>query len=80
MLKVTEKEAFALVYEKLRQVPLFTGRFDAKNGNVNFMYGINTVMEVIAAGAGKEKEQDAEFMKNFTKSLKSYWQTGQAMV
>lgn len=68
---MTEKDAFTLVYNKLREVPLFVGCFDAKNGNVNFMYGIDTVMEFIATQADKTEEHEIEFMKNFEKSLKN---------
>lgn len=66
---MTEKEVFALVYNKLREVPLFTGCFDAKHGDINFMYGISTVMQFIASQADKVEEQETEFMKNFEKSL-----------
>lgn len=67
---MTEKEAFALVYDKLKEIPLFTGCFNAKNGNLNFMYGIITVMEVIADKADKIDELDDMFIKNLEKSLK----------
>ena len=33
--------------DKLKEVPMFNGHYDRKNGNEHFIYGINTVMEFI---------------------------------
>lgn len=51
----------------------FTGKFDAKNGSVDFMYGICTVMENIAYQAGEEEANafQKKWLKNFEKSVKS---------
>lgn len=43
---------------------LFKGRFDAKNGNIHYMYGISTVMEFIADKAEDENFNDI-FLRNF---------------
>lgn len=46
-------EAYRIVYEDLTQDDwLFTGKYDAENGNKHFMYGIASVMEKIAYEAG----------------------------
>ena len=45
-----EKEkAFKIVYEELKKVPMFMGKFDAINGNENFMFGVCAVMEYITS-------------------------------
>lgn len=67
---MNEKEAFALVYDELKKIPMLTGCFDVKNGSVNFMYGVFTVMEIIACKVDKTEEFDALFIENFEKSLK----------
>ena len=41
-------EAYKIVFEDLSKVNLFMGNYDAKNSNETFMYGISTVMEMIA--------------------------------
>ena len=33
--------------DKLKEVQMFNGHYDRKNGNEHFIYGINTVMEFI---------------------------------
>lgn len=55
-------EAFKIVLEELKKCSLFCGEYDAKNGNEHFMYGIQTVMESIAARAD---DTDA-MLNNFT--------------
>ena len=35
-------------FNDLRECPMFQGKYDAINGNPHFMFGISTVMEVIA--------------------------------
>lgn len=50
-----ESEAYRIVFEDLTSIDgLFTGRYDHKNGKEAFMYGISTVMEVIAAHVSDE--------------------------
>lgn len=47
-------EAYRIVYEDLTKDDwLFTGKYDAENGNKHFMYGVATVMEKIAYEAGE---------------------------
>lgn len=46
---------------------IFTGVYDAENGDESYMYGVQTVMEAIAAGAGDDKL--AEFSENFTNNM-----------
>ncbi len=67
---MTEREIFEAVYLELRQNPLLTGHYDAKNGNEHFMYGIQTVMEAIAVRAGRNYYEDFsnEFIRNMIKS------------
>lgn len=46
---------------------IFNGVYDATNGNESFMYGVQTVMEMIAAGAGDDKL--AEFSEEFSNNM-----------
>ena len=68
----TLKNAYKLVYDDMvKSSGLFVGKFDAKNGNKEFMYGIGTVMEFIALSAGEQTYDDFEkiWFENFEKSL-----------
>lgn len=69
----TLQNAYKLVYNDILNsgVGLFTGSFDSKNGNKNFMHGIHTVMEFIAYKASEQDYDDFEeiWYKNFTKSI-----------
>lgn len=47
-----EKNAYLTVMNGLMECDLFVGRYDARNGNEDFMCGILTVMEFIAERAG----------------------------
>lgn len=47
----------------------FQGFYDSKNGNVDFMYGICTVIEWISYFAGDEKFSD-NFIENILKERK----------
>ena len=42
------KQAYQMVFNDLRECRMFQGHYDAVNGGPHFMYGIETVMEVIA--------------------------------
>lgn len=46
---MNKKEAFEIVYNELIKNPMFRGIYDAKNGDEHFMYGVCTVVEVIAS-------------------------------
>lgn len=50
---------------------LFVGKYDADNGSEEYMYGINTIMEVIAYRAGGDdclSKFSEEFMGNMIES------------
>ena len=64
---MSEKEAFQIVLNKLKECNMFSGIYDAKNGNEHFMYGLATVMEVIAYYAGDEEHADI-FLRNMIES------------
>ena len=69
----TLQNAYKIVYNDILNsgVGLFTGNFDSKNGNKNFMYGIYTVVEFIAYNASEQDYNDFEeiWLENFMKSL-----------
>lgn len=60
---------FKIVLDDLKQVELFMGKYDAKNGNEHYMFGISTVMEYIAYKAGDDMFEDV-FMYNMIASEK----------
>ena len=61
-IELEKTEAFKIVLEELKKCSLLCGEYDAKYGNEHFMYGIQTVMEAIAARAD---DTDA-ILNNFT--------------
>ena len=65
------KNAATIVLNKLKECEVFCGKYDARNGNKHYMYGISTVMEVIANYAGDEGFEDM-FLENMTKSEERY--------
>lgn len=71
---MNKQEAFKIVYEELKKCPLLMGKYDAKNGNEHFMYGVSTVMEVIAANISEEVQDEYldTFNENMTKSEEKY--------
>lgn len=58
------------IIEKLQEKKLFTGIYDAKNGNDSFMYGMLTVLEAVAKLQSEEyaNEVQAKFLKNMSDS------------
>lgn len=48
VIKNVREEAFLYVLNELKKCELFTGKYDARNGDEHFMHGIATVMESIA--------------------------------
>ena len=42
------KKAYQMVFDDLHENRMFQGHYDAVNGSLHFMAGIETVMEVIA--------------------------------
>ena len=70
----TIQDAYRIVYNDILNsgCDLLVGKYDAKNGNEKFMYGISTVMEFIAYRVS-EADGDAFsdlFVKNMIKSEK----------
>ena len=63
------QKAYEMVFNDMtKKGPnLFQGKYDSKNGNKDFMYGILTVMEFISYEAGME-DFDNVFIKNMIKS------------
>lgn len=47
------EQAYKAVYDDLIKCELLTGKYDATNGEEHYMYGISTVMEIIAYRADK---------------------------
>ena len=68
-----EHEVLKKIIEEMREYGLFAGKFDAKNGNINFMYGIETVMEYLTSLISEEycDEYQKEFINNFERSLRA---------
>lgn len=64
------RRAYKLVYKDLRKVSMFRGVYDARNGDESFMYGIQTVMENVAHGAGEDEYElfNDIFLDNMTYS------------
>lgn len=65
------KQAYQMVFNDLRECPMFQGHYDAINGNPYFMHGIETVMEVIANRAYNDdfaEEFSNEFCDNMLRS------------
>lgn len=52
---MSKSEAYQIVLEDLEKSPLLCGVYDARHGNEHFMYGIATVMEIIASGVSEER-------------------------
>ena len=62
---------------------MFVGKYDARNGKPEFMYGVSTVMEWIAYRSGDKYAVnfiDEEFVKNMIKSQKKALQSDSSMV
>lgn len=70
---MTKQDAYRIVYNDIlnRGIGLFTGTFDAKNGNEKYMYGINAVMEFLAYESSEQDYEDFQNIwdENFQKSL-----------
>lgn len=62
------KKAYQIVFNDLRECPMFQGRYDAINGNPYYMSGIETVMEVIA-NRGYGEDFAEEFSNEFTDNM-----------
>ena len=67
-----KKLAYRIVLKDLCKCGMFVGKYDAKNGKEDFMYGISTVMENIAYSINDkigDRFTDV-FIKNMIKSEK----------
>ena len=64
MNKRIRKKAFKTVLKTLSHVSLFRGVYDAEHGDEKFMYGIQTVMEMIAWYA-----DDRNYADMFTRNM-----------
>ena len=58
------KQAYKMVFNDLRKDQMFQGNYDTINGNLHFMYGIETVMEAIA-----QRGYDDDFADNFSRDF-----------
>ena len=58
------------IIEKLQENKIFTGIYDAENGNASFMYGILTALCAVATLQSEEyaNEVQMEFFKNLSDS------------
>lgn len=67
---MSKSEAYQMVLEDLEKISLLRGVYDAEHGNEHFMYGIATVMEIIANGVSEERytQFDSMFSNNMAAS------------
>lgn len=63
----SEKEAIKKAFEELSDCGLLMGKYDAVNGDENFMHGIYTAMVAFASFVSDEFSY--EFENNFIKNL-----------
>lgn len=66
-LNTNEKEMLKGIIEEIREISIFNGIYDAKNGKEDFMYGIATVMECLAYMVSDEYGDS--FSDTFVKNL-----------
>ena len=62
-----EKRVLEKITNQLRTCDLFNGIYDAKNGDEQFMYGIEIIMEYLAVNISDE--YFAEFCDTFAKNM-----------
>ena len=55
---MNKTEAFKIVYNDLKEVPMFMGKYDAVHGKNDFMFGICTVMEYITSKINEPTYED----------------------
>lgn len=74
MLNLTreEKKTLKKVIDDMKNCGLFYGNYDARHGDLHFMYGINTVMEYLAYQVSEEYGEEfcGMFLENMIKSEK----------
>lgn len=70
---MTKQDAYKIVFNDIlnRDIGLFLGRFDAKNGKTEFMYGISTLMDFIAYESSEVDYDNFQkiWFENFEKSI-----------
>ena len=71
VLNQKEKKVIKKVIDGMAECGLFCGKYDAKNGSAEFMYGISTVMEYLTYLVGEEYSAEFQdtFLKNMIKSI-----------
>ena len=59
------------ILDEMKQIGIFNGIFDAKNGSWEFMHGVACVMEYLAYQVSEDYGEKfiEEFYKNFEKSV-----------
>ena len=62
-----EKRVLEKITNQLRTCDLFNGIYDAKNGDVQFMYGIEIIMETLAVNISDD--YFAEFCDTFAENM-----------
>ena len=64
------KNAYKLVAEDLHSsgCDLFVGKYDTKNGNLHFLFGIQTILEYIW-NKGLSEENASKYSKEFNENL-----------
>ena len=72
MTKELRKKVIKSTIEELMECELLRGKYDAKNGNEHYMYGIATVMERLALEVSEEYSEKISniFIKNMIESEK----------
>ena len=67
----TKQKTLKEVLEEMRQIGIFNGTFNAKNGSWEFMHGVACVMEYLAGRVSEEylEKFSEEFYKNMEKSI-----------
>lgn len=65
----TVQDAYRIVFNDMMNsgCGLLVGKYDAKNGNEKYMFGVNTVMEWIAYKVSEAQGDD--FSELFTKNM-----------
>ena len=66
-LNTNEREMLKGIIEEMREIGIFNGRYDAKNGKEDFMYGVSTVMQCLAYMVSDEYGDS--FSDTFVKNL-----------
>lgn len=64
---MTRKDMIKNLVEEMSKCNLFNGKYDAKNGDKNFMCGIITVMEYLAYEVSEEYGDN--FSNTFIKNM-----------